>query len=195
VIRPEQRHRRLVRLLAATVLCGALTAALPAPGAGAATRATAPGPWAKSVCGALDGWVTGVSAASTKAATAKPKSAAVTKKTLNLLLARTVKETAKLRKRLASAGKPSVPRGKQIAATVREGFRQVESSLQGAKRSLAAAKTSDPTTFTAATRAAQDALESGLESIQAAFSAARDADTGPLLTAFDKQAACQRVTG
>jgi hypothetical protein len=194
---PEHRCRRPTRLLAAAVLFGAIVAALPASAAVAArpvsTAVTAPKPWAKAVCGALDGWVTAVGAASEKAAAAPAPSAALAKKRLTALLARTTKETAKLRKRLAAAGKPSVPGGKQVAATVSEGFRQVESSVKGAKQSLAAAPSSDPAAFTAAARASQDALESGLESIQAGFSAVRDADSGPLLAAFRTQQACQAV--
>ena len=194
---PELHRRRPTRFIAVAVLFGASVAALPASAAGAArpvsTAVTAPKPWAKAVCGALDGWVTAVSAASEKAATAPPSSAAAAKKRLTALLTRTTKETAELRKRLAAAGKPSVSGGKQVAATVSEGFRQVESSVKGAKQSLAAAPSSDPAAFTAAARASQDALESGLESIQAGFSAVRDADSGPLLAAFRTQQACQAI--
>ena len=191
----NQPHRRLrpTRLLAAAVLIGALAALLPVAPAAAAAPATAPKPWAKAVCGALDGWVSAVSAASEKAAAAPPQSAAAAKKRLTTLLARTTKATAKLRKRLATAGKPDVSGGKQLAATISEGFRQVESSVKGAEQSLAAAPSSDPAAFTAAARASQDALESGLESIQAGFSAVRDADAGPLLAAFRAQQACQAV--
>ena len=194
---PPHRARRTTRLIAAAALFGALAVALPVSPAAAArpasAAATAPKPWAKAVCGALDGWVRAVTVASKKAATAPPTSAAATKKRLTALLARTTKETAKLRKRLAAAGKPSVSGGKQVAATIAEGFRQVESSLKGAKHSLAAAPSSDPAAFGAAARASQDALESGLESIQAGFSAVRDADAGPLLVAFRTQKACQAV--
>ena len=191
----NQPHRRLrpTRLLAAIVLIGALAALLPVAPAAAAAPARAPKPWARAVCGALDGWVSAVSAASEKAAAAPPQSAAAAKKRLITLLARTTKATAKLRKRLATAGKPDVSGGKQLAATISEGFRQVEGSVKGAKQSLAAAPSSDPAAFTAAARASQDALESGLESIQAGFSAVRDADAGPLLAAFRTQQACQAV--
>jgi hypothetical protein len=201
VTRSDCHRRRTARLLAGIVLCGAVFAALPVATAGAATRATAPesarvtapAPWAKSVCGALDAWVRAVTKASSKAADSSPTTAAATKKALTGLLNRTVKETAKVRAKLAKAGKPSVSGGKQIAATVNEGFRQVNSSLKGAKQSLAAADPADAATFTAAVRGTQDALESGLESIQAAFSAARDADASALVTAFAAEPTCQAV--
>jgi hypothetical protein len=170
---------------------------LPVATAGAATRAsvpaTAPVPWAKSVCGALDAWVRAVTKASSAVAASSPSTAAATKKALTGMLNRTVKETAKVRAKLAKAGKPSVSGGKQIAATVNEGFRQVNSSLKGAKQSIAAADPADPATFTAAVRGAQDAVESGLESIQAAFSAARDADASALVAAFASEPSCQAV--
>ena len=62
-----------------------------------------------------------------------------------------------------------------------------------AKRSLAQAPTTDPTTFMTAACTAQDALEAGLEGIQAAFSAARTADAAPLLKAFAANDDCQNV--
>jgi len=197
VSRSDCHRRHSARILAATVLCGTLAAALPATTASADTResvpATAPGPWAKSVCGALDAWVGAVDNASSKAVDASPTTAAATKKALTAMLTRTAKETAKLRAKLAKAGKPKVAGGKQIAATVKEGFRQVQSSLKGAKRSLATADPADSATFTAAVRGAQDAVESGLESIQAAFSAARDTDASALVTAFAAEPSCQAV--
>jgi hypothetical protein len=161
----------------------------------AAAPTTAPAPWAKSVCGALDAWVRAVTKASSAAAASSPTTAAATKKSLTAMLSRTVKETAKARAKLAKAGKPNVAGGKQIAATVNEGFRQVSSSLKGAKQAVATADPADPATFTAAVRGAQDAVESGLESIQAAFSAARDTDTDALVTAFASEPSCQAVAG
>lgn len=197
-VSPSDCHRRRpARLLAAIVLCGTVAAVLPVATAGATTRhaapATAPAPWAKSVCGALDAWVTAITKASDTASSASPTTAAATKKALVGLLNRSVKETAKARAKLAKAGKPSVTGGKQIAATVNEGFRQVSSTLKGAKQSLAAADPSDPAAFTAAVRGTQDAVESGLESIQAAFSAARNADAGALVAAFAADPSCQAV--
>lgn len=169
---------------------------LPVSAAGATRPAsTAPKPWAKAVCGALDGWVGSVGNAAQKAAAASPTSAAATKKRLTVLLVAATKQTTKARKRITAAGTPGVSGGKQIAATITEGFRQVESSLQGAKQSLAAAPTTDAAAFAAAARASQDAFESGLESIQAGFSAVRTADAGPLLSAFRAQKACRAVSG
>jgi hypothetical protein len=171
----------------------ALGVALPltaASGAGAA----APKDWAGSVCGALDTWVTKVSAASTKTKTAVPKSAADAKKRLLKLLTTTQRQTKALVAELKRAGKPDVKGGQQIAATMREGFAQVQRTITQARKSLASAPTSDPTTFMTGARTAQDALEAGLEGIQAAFSAARTADAPALVKAFAANDDCAAVS-
>jgi hypothetical protein len=179
------------RGLAAALLSGSLLVLVPVAPAGAAT---APGPWASSVCGALNAWVGQVRTAADRAAAAKPASAKAVKQHLNTLLAQTLKNTATLRARLTKAGQPGVPGGKQIAATMREGFRQVESTLKEAKRSLKRTSTADATQFAAAAHTTQDSIEAGLEGIQSAFSAARDADASALVKAFRTQAACKAVS-
>ena len=162
--------------------------------ASAAGAATAPPKWATAVCGAVNGWVTSVAKAADLATATVPESAASVKKTLGKLLASTVKSTAAVRKKLAKAGVPGVPDGKQIAATVKEGFRQVDGALKQAKKSVAAAAATDPAAFTATVRGVQDALESGLEGLQAAFSATRDADATALITAFSRTRSCTALT-
>jgi len=175
----------------ATLVIAASIAA-PISSAGAAT---APPKWAKAVCGATSAWVTQVAKVADRAAATVPESADSVKKTLGRLLATTAKSTAAVRKKLAKAGIPGVPNGKQIAATVKEGFRQVESSVKQAKKSLSRASTADPVAFSTTARGVQDALESGLESIQAAFSATRDADADALLEAFAATSSCDSFTG
>ncbi len=176
----------------AVVLATAAAVVLPVSAAGAATP---PPKWAKAVCGATSTWVTQVAKAADLAAATVPESADSVQKSLGKLLATTVKRTAAVRKKLTKAGTPRVPNGKQIAATVKEGFRQVESSLKQAKKSLSAASTTDPIAFTTTARGVQDAMESGLESIQAAFSATRDADAAALLKAFEANSSCASITG
>jgi len=158
-----------------------------------AGAATSPQKWTSSVCGALDTWVDDVEAASEKVATSKPTSAANVKKKLTQLLTLTQRETKTLIADLRAAGSPDVRGGKQIAATLREGFAQVLRSIAGARKSLATAKTKDSVAFLNAARSVQDALESSLEGVQAAFSAARSADVAPLLAAFDANKRCQAV--
>ncbi len=179
------------RLATAAALVAALTLLLAAPAAGAGAS---PKAWTSSVCGALDTWGTQISSASTKTAKAPPKSAADVKKRLGKLLTTTQQQTKKLVAELKDAGKPDVKGGQQIAATMREGFTQVQRTVSQAKKSLAQASTKDPETFTTAARTAQDALEAGLEAIQAAFSAARTADAAPLLEAFAANDDCQIVS-
>ena len=190
-VEPRPNRRAPVRLATATLAVVAAIA-LPISAAGAAT---APPKWAKSVCGATTAWVSQIAKASDLAAATVPESAKAVKKTLNRLLTVTVKSTAAARKKIAKAGTPAVPNGKQIAATVKEGFRQVDSSVKQAKKSLSSAATTDPPAFNTTARGIQDGLESGLESIQAAFSAARDADAAALLAAFAATPACESVTG
>lgn len=185
-------HRRAgLRFAAATVVV-LVSIVGPISAAGAATP---PPKWAKAVCGATSTWVTQVGKAADLAAATVPESADSVKKTLGTLLSTTIKSTAALRKKVAKAGAPGVPDGKQIAATVKEGFKQVESSVKQAKKSLAGAATADPVAFTTTVRGVQDALESGIESIQAAFSATRDADSPALLKAFAATSSCESLTG
>jgi len=180
-----------LRFVAVLVLATALLVAVPV--APAAAAGSSPKKWTGSVCGALDSWVEGVSAASAKVAGSKPKSAKNVQKKLTALLALTQRKTSSLLAALRSAGQPDVKGGKQIVATLREGFTQVQRTVAGAKKSLAKASTKDPEAFMNATRSVQDALEAGLEGVQAAFSAVRTADVEPLLVAFAANKRCQAV--
>jgi hypothetical protein len=171
---------------AATLLVG--TFASPALGA-----TSSPTAWAKSVCGALDSWTTNVGAASAKSAKAKPTSAVDVRKKLTALLATTETETKSLIARLNDAGQPDVKGGKQIAATMRDGYAQVLRIVVGSKKSLAKVSIKDPVAFTNAVRGVQDSLESGLEGVQAAFSAVRTADAPTLLAAFAADSRCKHV--
>jgi hypothetical protein len=180
--------RRLVAAGALTALL-VLSVAVPAGAAGESPKA-----WSTSVCGALDTWVSQIGKASAKTAKVAPKSAADVKKRLGKLLTTTQQQTKKLLGELKDAGRPNVKGGQQIAATMREGFAQVKRTVAQAKKSMKSASTKDPQAFTTAARTSQDALEAGLEGIQAAFSAVRTADAGPLLKAFAANQDCQAVS-
>jgi hypothetical protein len=181
------RRRLPLGFVAGVVLTASLLGGAPAQ------AATAPVQWADSVCGALRSWVDTVHNASAAAAKSKPGSAANVRTKLTKLLALTQHETSSLLADLKRAGEPDVKGGKQIAATIREGFRQVLGAVADAKKTLAKAKTKDPTGFLNAARSVQDALESSLEGVQAAFSAARTADVAPLLAAFAADKDCRAV--
>ena len=184
------RFRLLLGFVAVAMLATPLVTALPA------AAATAPEPWAAAVCGgARHVGSTTCARPARRSATSRPTSAVNVRKKLTKLLALTERETKTLLSELGDAGRPAVKGGKQIAATIREGFRQVLSAVTGAKQSLAKAKTNNPTGFMNAARGVQDALESSLEGVQAAFSAARTADVAPLLAAFDDQKDCEAVAG
>jgi len=156
--------------------------------------AASPKAWASSVCGALETWVTKIDQASAKTAKVAPKSAADVKKRLGKLLTTAQQQTKTLIGELKDAGKPDVRGGQQIAATMREGYAQSLRTITQARKSLANASTRDPEAFATAARTTQDALEAGLEAIQAAFSAARAADAAPLVTAFAANDDCQVVS-
>jgi hypothetical protein len=179
------------RFVAGVVLLATVLALVPASTVGAATAS--PDQWTGAVCGALDSWVHDVHAAAEKVATSRPTSARNVRTKLTKLLALSQRETAALLAALKKAGQPDVKGGKQIAATLREGFVQVQRTVVDARKTLAKASTKDPKAFMDATRSVQDSLEAGLEGVQAAFSAARTADVGPLLTAFAANKHCRHV--
>ena len=77
---------------------------------------------------------------------------------------------------------------------MRDGYSQVARSLAESQRDLKRASVRNPTAFLAAARGVEDALESALEHVQAAFNAATNLDIAPLLTAFAAQPACARLT-
>ena len=185
MVRPPCRWF-VAAVAAAMLLVGML--ASPALAAGASPKA-----WAKSVCGALDSWTSDVTAASAKAAKAKPKSAVEVRKQLTRLLATTEVQTRSLLADLKRAGQPDVKGGKQIAATMREGYAQVLRIVAGSKKTLGKVETLDPVAFTNAVRGVQDSLESGLEGVQAAFSAVRSADAPTLIAAFEANKRCRNV--
>ena len=184
-------HAPRARFVAGALLLATIVAVVPATAAGAST--SSPDEWTGAVCGALDTWVHDVNAAAEKVAASRPTSAVNVRTKLTKLLAVAQRETNALLGVLRKAGQPDVKGGKQIAATLREGFVQVQRTIVGAKKALAQASTKDPKAFMNATRSVQDSLEAGLEGVQAAFSAARSADAAPLLTAFAADKHCRRV--
>jgi hypothetical protein len=170
-----------------------LVAVLLATGAGGrtVTSATAPTPWAKQVCSSLGTWLDALERASETAAGAGGD-AADAKKALTKMLKSAKKATSSAQAKLKAAGTPKAPGGKQIAGFVNGGFAQVARTIAQAQKTVARAKTKDPARFVAKARAAQDGLEAGLESQQAALASASDADTASLVKAFAKQASCAR---
>jgi len=182
------RTSRTLRFFA-PVLAAALLAT--AAGGRTATSATAPKPWAKQVCSALGTWLDALDRASDKAAGASGD-AAHFKKALTQLLKTAQKATAAAQAKLKGAGAPKAPGGKQIAGFLKGGYAQVSKTIAQALKSVARAKPVDPVAFAAAARSAQDGLEAGLESQQAAFASASDADAPALIAAFADQPSCAR---
>ena len=125
------------------------------------------------------------------AATTKPKAA---KKALLKLVGISLAATKKLVVKLKQAGVPAVKGGKLLASEVRDGYSQVVRSLTQSQRDLKRASVKNSTAFLAAARGVEDALESALEHVQAAFNAATNLDIAPLLKAFAAQPACAKIT-
>jgi hypothetical protein len=187
----RQMRTRARRWFGAAVLVSALligTLAAPAGAAGAD-----PSAWAGSVCSALDSWTSTIGTASAKVAKVKPKSTSDVKERLAAFLGTAQTETAALLKSLKQAGAPDVKGGKQLAASLREGYAQALRVLGHEKLALKKVSTKNPTAFLNAVRGVQDNVESGLEGVQAAFSAVRTADVAPLLDAFKSEKECRSV--
>ena len=184
-------------VLATTIVMAALAVSpmVATASANTAEKGTAPGAWAKSVCTNVGAWVATIEHASAgKAATAtttKPKAA---KKALLKLVGIAVTATKKLVVKLKRAGVPAVKGGGLLASEVRDGYSQVVRSLQQSQRDLKRASVKSSTAFLAAARGVEDALESALEHVQAAFNAATNLDIPPLLKAFAAQPACAKIT-
>jgi len=162
-----------------------------AAGGRTVTRATAPAPWAKQVCTALGSWLDTLDRASEKAAGAGGD-ATDAKKALSKLLKDARKATVAVQAKIKKAGAPKTPNGKLVAGFMKETYAQITRSLTQAQKSVARAKATDPVAFVVEARAAQDAVEAGLESQQAALRSASDADDPPLVAAFAAQSACTR---
>lgn len=167
-----------------------LTALLVAVGTSATASAAPPAAWATSVCGALDTWRQDVDTAADKAAAAGATDAKRAKKALNTFLASADGATSDLVDALKQAGAPSGSGGKKVATTLKSSFGQVNRAIAQAKKTVAKAKTGSTGAFVATARSAQDAVEAGLESTQAALGAARFLDSPALLAAFSAEPAC-----
>jgi len=167
-----------------------LAALLVVASASAAASAAPPAAWATSVCSALDTWRKDVDAAAATAAQASATDAKSAKKALTAFLASADSATGDLVASLQGAGAPSGSGGKKAAATLKSSFAQVDRAISQVKRSVAKAKPGDPETFVTTVRGAQDAVEAGLESTQAALGAARYLDSPALLAAFSAEPAC-----
>lgn len=169
-----------------------LVALLVTLGASLTASATAapPATWATSVCSALDTWRQDVDAAAGTAAAAGATDAKSAKKTLNTFLASADSATGDLVASLKEVGAPSGGGGKKVASTLKSSFAQVDRAITQAKRTVAKAKPGNTDAFVTIVRGAQDAVEAGLESTQAALGAARFLDSPALLAAFSAEPAC-----
>lgn len=177
-------------VLAVTV---ALTAATSSAGASAPAK-TKPATWAKSVCGSLGTWLDKIESAAAHTAAAPPTTPAEAKKALVKLVGTAIGATKKLVAALKKAGPPAVKGGGDVASIVIDQFNQTARTFSSVRKSLKALPSDDAVAFVAASRSAEDALESGLEHVQAAFNAASNLDVAPLVKAFNAQPACQQLT-
>jgi hypothetical protein len=167
-----------------------LAALLVAVGASTTAAAAPPAAWATSVCSALETWRQDVDAAAATAAAADATDAKSAKKALTTFLAAADGATGDLVASLKQAGAPSGSGGKMVASTVKTSFAQVDRAIAQAKKTVTKAKTNSTGAFVATARGAQDAVEAGLESSQAALGAARFLDSAALLEAFNAEPAC-----
>ena len=181
--------RGLVILVAVSVALATM-----AVGASASAPVKAkPAAWAKTVCGSLGTWLEKIDAAAASASATPPTTPTAGKKALVKLVGTALVATKKLTAGLKKAGPPAVKGGSEVASTLISQFNQTARTFSAARTALKAVPTDGPG-FVAASRGAQDALESGLEHVQAAFNAATTIDVAPLVAAFNAESTCQQLT-
>lgn len=113
------RRRLLVSLVVLSLLVGvAAGSAAAAPRAGA----TAPGPWAKTVCISLTTWQSSLERRSKAIEASKPTNLAKLYDAFASFLANVVRDTDRLIAKTKAAGTPSVPRGAQVAGALLTGY-------------------------------------------------------------------------
>jgi hypothetical protein len=181
------------------VLTLAVTVAIFVPmaanvGSASAPAKAKPAAYAKSVCTGLSTWLTKIESAAAQASATPPTTPAQGKKALVKLVGSALTATKALVGKLKKAGPPAVERGGDVQSIMVEQFKQVQATLTNARKSLKQLPADDPVAFVAQSRTAQDALESGLESVQAGLNIASDLDVAPLVKAFNAQPACQELT-
>ncbi|MEX0666147.1 MAG: hypothetical protein WD598_15455 [Acidimicrobiia bacterium] len=186
--------RRGTRALAFAVATATLLAMAPTVVSASAPAKAKPAAYAKSVCSSLDSWLTKIESASAQASAAPPTTPAQGKKALLKLVGSAVNATKALVGKLKKTGPPAVEGGADVQSIVVGQFKQVQSTLTNARKSLKQLPADDPVAFVAQSRTAQDAVEAGLESVQAALNAASALDVAPLVKAFNAQATCQQLT-
>ena len=189
---------RFPRALVVAVLISVLaTFALASPATGVSANVPTkakPAAWAKTVCGSLGTWLGKLDAAAAKATATSPTTPAEGKKALVKLVSSALGSTQKLVASLKKAGPPAVEGGGEISSIVNSQFKQVVRTLTSSKKDLKALPSDDGPAVVAASRVAEDKLESGLESVQAALNVASVLDVAPLVAAFNAESSCQALT-
>jgi len=187
--------RRGLRVLALAAIIAIFLPMAAAVGGASAPAKAKPAAYAKSVCKSLSTWLTKIETAAAKASATPPTTPAKGKKALVKLVGSALTATKKLVGKLKKAGPPAVEGGGDVQSIIVEQFKQVQSTMTTARTSVKRLPSDDPVAFVAQSRTAQDALESGLESVQAGLNIANDLDVAPLVTAFNAQPTCQELTG
>jgi hypothetical protein len=191
--------RRTIRTLTIAALVATLLVTSAAVGGGSASAAAPvkakPAAWAKTVCTSLTTWIGSIESVSADASATPPATPADGKKALVKMVNASIAATKKLVKKVKKVGAPAVENGSSVQSIVLGQLKQVQSTLTGAKATLQQLPTDDPAAFVAQSRTAQDAIEAGLEGVQAAINAASDLDIEPLVAAFNAEASCQSLMG
>jgi len=179
----------LISVLATVALAGTAT------GVSASVSIKAkPAAWAKTVCGSLGTWLDKLDTAAASATATPPTTPAEGKKALVKLVGSALGATKKLVATLKKAGPPAVKGGGDVSSIVIDQFNQTARTFASARKNLKALPSDDGPAFVAASRVAEDELESGLEHVQAAFNAASVLDVAPLVAAFNAESSCQALT-
>ena len=185
--------RHSLRVLALVVALGMLLV-VGVAGAGASAPSKAkPAAWAKAVCTSVNDWLGKVEVASAKAIAAAPKQPKAAKKALVNVIDSALAATKQLVGRLKKAGAPSVAGGAALASTVVDQYKQVQRTFVAARSAVGRVSTKNAGAFVGAVRPVEDALESALEHVQAAFNAATTLDVQPLVQALTAEPSCKKI--
>jgi hypothetical protein len=131
------------------------------------SSSTSPSPssYAKTVCTAVQSWVTDIEKRSSNLGSATITSAADGKAALVNFFGEAINDTSAVVTKLRAAGVPDVSNGSSISASLISAFIQVRTALSQGQTQAQALPTNDPAKFKSAADALGNTVQSSLTSI------------------------------
>jgi hypothetical protein len=191
--------RPIRRTLTLSVLAVVSVALLGAGYPVRSAKTVSPKKYAKSVCTSVGAWVQTMQDGSTKVQSdldANPVgNLDGARNALTTFMGNAVASTDTLLHQLAKAGRPSTPKGKQVAKRLVTGFKGIRNLLDEARNSAQALATGDPQAFTDGAQRVQGAITTGFDDFSKAFNSLDKLDTDHKLgKAFRAEKACQALS-